>query len=262
MESLKQGSDRVPVIIKNLTCKPITLQKGKLVAELGPANAIPSMLAPKSGENEPEENVENRVEKLLQILDLKGIEDWPNDKQEEAIELMKEYQDIFALKDTELGHTKLIKHEIKLIDEKPFKERYRRIPPQQFEEVRKHLEEMVNIGAIRKSQSPWASAIVLVRKKDGTLRFCIDLRKLNERTVKDAYSLPRIEESLDCLNGAQIFSSVDLKSGYWQVELTEESKALTTFTVGPLGLYECVRMPFGLTNAPGKFPETHGELFG
>ena len=98
-----------------------------------------------------------------------------------------------------------------------------------------------------------ASAIVLVRKKDGSLRFCINLRKLNERTVKDAYSLPRIEESLDCLNGAQIFSSVDLKSGYWQVELTEESKAMTTFTVGPLGFYECIRMPFRLTNAPATF---------
>ena len=139
------------------------------------------------------------------------------------------------------------------MDDKPFKERYRRIPPQQFEEVRKHLEEMVNIGAIRKSQSPWASAIVLVRKKDGSLRFCIDLRKLNERTIKDAYSLPQIEESLDCLNGAQIFSSVDLKSGYWQVELTEESKAMTAFTVGPLGFYECIRMPFSLTNASATF---------
>ena len=83
---------------------------------------------------------------------------------------------------------------------------------------------MVNIGAIRRSQSPWASAIVLVRKKDGSLRFCIDLCKLNEGTIKDAYSLPRIEDSLDYLNGAQIFSSVDLKSGYWQVELTEKAK--------------------------------------
>ena len=184
---------------------------------------------------------------------MKGLETWPEAEQEKAKKLIAEYQDIFALKDTELGHIKLIKHEIKLVDDKPFKERYRRIPPQQFEEVRKHLEEMVNIGAIRKSQSPWASAIVLVRKKDGSLRFCIDLRKLNERTIKDAYSLPRIEESLDCLNGAQIFSSVDLKSGYWQVELTEESKAMTAFTVGPLGFYECIRMPFGLTNAPATF---------
>ena len=94
---------------------------------------------------------------------------------------------------------------------------------------------------------------MLVRKKDGSLHFCIDLRKLNAQTIRDAYSLPRIEESLDCLNGARIFTSLDLKSGYWQVEMDEESIPYTAFTVGPLGLYECVRMPFGLTNAPATF---------
>ena len=109
------------------------------------------------------------MQKLFQVLDLKGLETWPEKEQVKAKELIKKYRDIFALKDMELGHTKLIKHEIKLLDDKPFKERYQRIPPQQFEEVRKHLEEMVNIGAIRKSQSPWASTIVLVRKKDGSL---------------------------------------------------------------------------------------------
>ena len=97
------------------------------------------------------------------------------------------------------------------------------------------------------------SAVVIIRKKDRALRFCIDLRKLNERTVKDAYSLPRIEDSLDVLNGSCIFTSIDLKSGYWQVELDEKSIPLTAFTVGPLGFYECVRMPFGLTNTPATF---------
>ena len=105
--------------------------------------------------------------------------------------------------------------------------------------VKKHLGEMLEIGAIRRSESPWASAVVLVRKKDGSLRFCIDLRKLNSRTVKDAYSIPRIEDSLDSLNGSCIFTSIDLKAGYWQVELDEDSIPLTAFTVGPLGFYEC-----------------------
>ena len=127
------------------------------------------------------------------------------------------------------------------------------MPCHLYEEVQKHLKEMVEIGAIRKSNSPWASAIVLVRKKDGSLRFCIDLRHLNNRTIKDAYSLPRIEETLDCLNEAEIFTSLDLKSGYWQVEMEEESKPLTAFTVGPLSFFECERMPFGLTNAPATF---------
>ena len=112
---------------------------------------------------------------------------------------------------------------------------------------------MLDIGAIRHSNSPWASPVVLVRKKDGSLRFCIDLRKWNAWTGKDAYSIPRIEDALCSLNGACIFTSLNLKSGYWQVELDEESIPLTAFTVGPLGFYECIRMPFGLTNTPATF---------
>ena len=119
--------------------------------------------------------------------------------------------------------------------------------------MKAHLQEMVEVGAIRRSFSPWASAVVLVRKKDGGLRFCIDLRKLNNRTIKYGYSLPRIEVTLDCLHGAVWFSTLDLKSEYWQVELEEEAKPLTAFTVGPLGFWECECMPFGLTNAPATF---------
>ena len=112
---------------------------------------------------------------------------------------------------------------------------------------------MLKVGAIHKSTSPWASPMVLVQKKDGSLRFCIDLQKLNSHTIKDAYSLPQIEESLDCLNGAKIFTSLDLKSGYWQVLMAEDSIPSTAFTVRPLEFYKCVRMPFGLTNAPATF---------
>ena len=128
-----------------------------------------------------------------------------------------------------------MKYKIKLTDSAPFKERYRRIPPSQYEAVRKHLQEMLDIGAIRPSDSPWCSAVVLVKKKNGELRFCIDLRKLNMRTIKDAYNLPRIDETLERLKGSCVFSSLDLKSGYWQVEIEEESKQYTAFTLGPLG---------------------------
>ena len=112
---------------------------------------------------------------------------------------------------------------------------------------------MLAIGAIHRSTSPWASPVVLVHKKDGSLRFCIDLRKLNNQTIKDAQSLPRIKDSLDCLDGAAIFTSLNLQSRYWQVEMTEDSKPPRAFTVGPLGFYKCVQMPFGLTNALATF---------
>ena len=92
-----------------------------------------------------------------------------------------------------------------------------------------------------------------MQKKDGSLRFCINLCQLNSCTIKNAYSLPRIVEPLDCLGRSIIFTSLDLKSGYWQVEMDEMSKQLTTFTLGPLDFYECERMPFGLTNAPANF---------
>ena len=121
------------------------------------------------------------------------------------------------------------------------------------DEVKVHIQEMLDVGAIRPSNSPRASAVVLVWKKDGKLRFCINLRKLHARTIKDAYSLPKIDETLDCLNGAEWFSSPDLKSGYWQVEMEEDSKAFTAFTVGPLSFYEWECMPFRLTNALATF---------
>ena len=137
------------------------------------------------------------------------------------------------------GKFNILKHNIKITGPQPFNERYRRIPPHLYEEVKVHLQEMVEVGAIRGSLSPWASAVVLVRKKDGGVRFCIDLCKLKNRTVKDGYSLPCMEDTMDCLHGAVWFSTLDLKSGYWQVGLEEEAKLLTAFTMGPLVFLEC-----------------------
>ena len=199
---------------------------------------------------------------ILDLIDLSGLKNWPEHLQKEAKEMLKRNAKVFSKTDTDMGRTNLVKHYIKLTDPVPFKEVYRRIPPQMYNEVKAHIQEMLNLGAIRPSNSPWASAIVLVRKKDGRLRFCIDLRRLNNRTIKDAYSLPKIESLLDSLIGAQIFSTLDLKAGYWQVEMVEECKAYTAFTCGPLGFYERDTMPFGATNAPATFQRLMHDCLG
>ena len=146
-----------------------------------------------------------------------GTSHWTEEQCSRVRTVIEKYSFLFAMNSLDLGQTDLVKHDIQLDNYIPIKDRYRRIPPHQYEEVWKHLKEMLDIGAIRRSNSPWASPVVLVCKKDGSLRFCIDLRKLNAWTVKDAYSLPHIEDALDSLNGACIFTSLDLKSGYWQV---------------------------------------------
>ena len=122
-----------------------------------------------------------------------------------------------------------------------------------YDDVKANLQEMLEIGAIRKSHSPWASVVVLVWKKDSSLGFCIYLRKLNNQTIKDTYSLPHIDETLNSLQVLQWFSSLNLKSGYCQVKTDKESKPLTMFIMGPFGFYQCDRMPFRLTNAPMTF---------
>ena len=121
------------------------------------------------------------------------------------------------------------------------------------EEVRDHLREMLESGTIRPSQSAWCNAVVLVRKKDGSLHFCIDFQCLNARTKKDSYPLPQIQEALESLVGASHFSCLDLKSGFWQIKMDKASKQYTTFTVGNLGFYECNRMPFRLCNVLATF---------
>ena len=114
------------------------------------------------------------------------------------------------------------------------------------------MEEMENLGVIRRSASAWSSPVVLVPKKDGNYRFCIDYRKLNSVTKKDVYPLPRIDDILDTLAGAKFFSTLDLAPGYWQMELDSETSAKSAF-VSHRGLHEFVRMPFGMCNAPATF---------
>ena len=149
--------------------------------------------------------------------------------------LLREYNDVFSLKDNELRCTSQDKHSMKVMVDEPFKEQFRHIPPPLLGEVRTHVNDMLQAGAIQPSNSPWCSAVVLIQKKDGGLHFCIDFQKLNAKTKKDSYPLPWIQETLESLEGSHIFSSFDLKSGFWQVEMDEESKQYTTFMVGSFG---------------------------
>ena len=116
---------------------------------------------------------------FLDHLNLEGLNSLTGEQQQSARDLLVDSAEVFAKSDLDLGRCNIIKHAIKITDPQPFNECYRRIPPHLYEEVKEHLQEMVEVGAIRRSFSPWASAMVLVRKKDGGLRFCIDLRKLN-----------------------------------------------------------------------------------
>ena len=153
------------------------------------------------------------------------------------------------------GKTSLIKHWIELTDWMPFKEHYQCVPPHMYDDMKAHLQEMLDIGAIRKSHNPWASMVVLVWKRDGSLRFCIVLRKHNNQTVQDAYLLPHIDDNLNSLQQSQWFSSINLTFGSLQVKMGKESKPLTSFTIWPLSFYRCDRMPFRLTNAPVTFQQ-------
>ena len=121
------------------------------------------------------------------------------------------------------------------------------------EEVRAHMKEMLDAVTIHPSQSLWCNAVMLVRKKDGGLHFCIDFCKLNVRTKKDSYPLPCIQEAIESLVGVGYFSCLHLKAGFWQITLDKALKQYTAFTEGNLGFFKCECMPFGLCNAPATF---------
>ena len=151
------------------------------------------------------------------------------------------------------GCTSTIEHKICIENDEPFKERFRHIPMPLLEEVRASLQDMLEAGAIHPSQSPWCNVVVLVRKKDGTLHFCVDFRCLNVRTRKDLYPLPQIQEALESMAGSAHFLLMDFKSGFWQIKMAPGSQQYTAFTVGNFGFYEFTRMPFELCNAPVVF---------
>ena len=256
--TLADGSNRVTVVLRNNTLDWLEIKKGVPIARMVATNEVPKVTNLFSAEQTKEQSTLTEAERqdlLLEKLDLSGLEVWPEDQAGKAHSLLKEYHDIFSLEKCDMGHTDATKHKIVLkdLDTLPFKEHFCRIPPPQLDEVREHLKLMLDTGVIRPSNSPWCNAVVLVRKKDGSLHFCIDFRKLNSLTVKDSHLLPRICETLESLAGAAHYSMFDMNSAFWQVPMDEESKQYTAFTLGSMGLYECESMPFGLCNAPPTF---------
>ena len=216
----------IPVHISNITTRTVTIAPKAVLCELQPVSVQQERVKPNDeviGDIFKEINIPNDTLTADELIRGKN--------------LIQKYNDIFSKSDTDIGYTSLVKHRIDLTDDTPFKQRHRRIPPSMLEEVRNHLQQLLSAGIIRRSHSPWSSNVVLVRKKDGKLRMCVDYRQLNQRTIKDSYALPRIDEILDSLGGNKIFTVLDMKSGYHQLDIEKDHKQRTAFTVGPLGFF-------------------------
>lgn len=176
---------------------------------------------------------------------------------------LKEFLAAEIPKFTELkGTTPLIQHEIRLLSTEPIKQRYRPQNPRMQEIIDSEVDRMLKEEIIEPSNSPWSSPVVIVRKKDGNPRFCVDFQKINAISRKDAYPLPFINAILDKLRSAKYISSIDLRQGYWQVPLTADSKPITAFTVPGRGLFHFNVMPFGLHAAPATFQRLMDRVIG
>ncbi|UYV72886.1 hypothetical protein LAZ67_10001072, partial [Cordylochernes scorpioides] len=202
-----------------------------------------------SREREVEENKEPRFQ-INENLSPK--------EQKELKQVLERYGDLFS---SRLGRTNLAKHRIDTEDAKPIKHKPYRVSAKERDIIKEQIDEMLTEGIIRPSSSPWSFPVILVKKRDGKYRFCVDYRKLNNVTVKDVYPIPRIDEVMDTLQGSTHFSAIDLRSGYWQVEVEKRDKEKTAFTTAH-GLYEFNVMPFGLCNAPATFERNMENMLG
>jgi len=250
----EEGNSAV-VIVENHSFSPLRLKKGmvlgelELVEEACDENSVSAVLPATTPAEDVDETV--RQERLMEQLTLS--QDHLSDVENQQLkDLVAEYSDVFALDSSELGTTDIVTHVINTGEHSPICQPMRRTPFALRSTVNNMVDEMLGEGVIQPSKSPWASPVVLVKKKDGGMRFCIDYRQLNQLTKLDVYPLPRIDDTLSQLSGAKYYTTLDLASGYWQVAMEPASQEKTAFRTYS-GLYEFRKMPFGLVNAPATF---------
>ena len=253
---------RVKVALVNPTDSPIKIKARNVIADLFAIQAeydLPNIikdlksqepaLADDSAGNEQSRLSPERGAGLASRF--RFGEDVDPGWKEQFTERLLDYSDVFSQSEFDIGQVN-IKHDIELEPGPPIRDRPRPIPPQDLEEVRQHIQSLLDAHIIRPSTSPFASPIVLVRKRSGALRMCVDYRKVNARTIRDSYALPKIEDLFMTLSGAKYFTSMDLSKAYYQVPLSERAKKISAFTT-PFGLFEFERLSFGLVNAPMTF---------
>ena len=248
------------VQLSNTTKNDLCIQKNDKIAQaiFLPLVAIEKLVRVEKRE---ELGISDRAEKGFGSSDRQSLsfevgEITPR-QQQQLEKLLEEYQDLF---DGNLGRCGIVKHEIDTGQERPIKQPAYQRPIAEKKRIQEEVEKMMNQNVIRESSSPWTSPVVLVKKKDGDTRFCVDYRKLNKITKKDCHPLPRIDDLLDSFQDATCFTTLDLASGYWQIEMDDQDKEKTAF-ITDQGIYEFNVMPFGLTNAPATFQRMMNRVF-
>ena len=237
------------VLMVNMSEEEVVLPIGSLIGTLVP---VLSVSVARAMECVPSTETAELPDYLEDIV--RGSHTSLGDSGRQSLrDLLHKYEHVFpAPGEPVTGRSKTVLHEIEINDARPVRCGPRRLAPAGLRREQDCVREMLSGGQIEPSDSPWASPVVLVTKKDGSTRFCVDYRRLNSLTVKDAYPLPRIDDSLRLLGNQQWFSTMDLASGYWQVAMSPDAQKKAAFVTNE-GLFQFRVMPFGLCNAPATF---------